>query len=60
MYLLSRGKYKIQYDKTINTIDIHVGNKILTKNQTPKTALDIKWLGTFEVIETNDMRNIMF
>lgn len=54
-----KEKIKIQYDKYINTINIKIGDKKLTKNQNPNISLDTKWLRwTFRRSEVNNKGNI--
>ncbi|XP_060866547.1 uncharacterized protein LOC132942283 [Metopolophium dirhodum] len=41
---------KEYYDRTMNAIDLHVGDKVLIKEQNKKNALSLNWLGPFEVL----------
>jgi hypothetical protein len=54
----NKNKNKENYDKNVNQLKIHVGDKVLIKNQHPINTLSMKWLGPFEVIELNDKCNI--
>ncbi|KAL4084027.1 hypothetical protein QTP88_029343 [Uroleucon formosanum] len=49
---------KTYYDKTINSIDIHVGDKVLLKEQNKKNSLSQHWTGPYEVMEVYDNENI--
>jgi len=42
----------------MNEIKIHVGDKVLIKNQSPTSSLSPKWLGPYEVIVVNDKVNV--
>ncbi|KAL4148862.1 hypothetical protein QTP88_003007 [Uroleucon formosanum] len=42
---------KTYYDKTINSIDIHVGDKVLLKEENKKNALSQNWTGPYKVME---------
>lgn len=49
---------KTYYDKTINTIDLHVGDKVLIKEQNKKNTLSLNWQGPYEIVLVHDNENI--
>ena len=49
---------KTYYDKTMNAIDLHVGDKVLIKEHNKKNALSLNWQGPFEILLVHDNENI--
>ncbi|KAL4153886.1 hypothetical protein QTP88_001719 [Uroleucon formosanum] len=49
---------KEYYDKTHNPITLHIGDKILLKDQNKKNTLAQNWTGPYEVIILHDNENI--
>jgi len=49
---------KRNYDKTMNPVDIHVGDKVLIKEQHKKNTLCLNWSGPYEVIMVHDNENV--
>uniref|UniRef100_A0A2S2QW04 RNA-directed DNA polymerase n=1 Tax=Sipha flava TaxID=143950 RepID=A0A2S2QW04_9HEMI len=54
--LEAKTKSKTNYDRTSNTQDIVVGNKVLLHDRTSQNKLHPKWLGPFKVLEI-DLNN---
>jgi len=46
------------YDKTANPIELHVGDKVLIKNQNKRDTLSRNWTGPFEITHVHDNENI--
>ena len=53
-----KEKTKMAYDKTINPIDLHVGDQVLIQDKARKGKLSAKWLGPYEVLELNANQNV--
>lgn len=49
---------KTCYDKTMNALEIHVGDKVLIKEHNKKNALSLNWQGPFEILLVHDNENI--
>lgn len=49
---------KEYYDKTENPITLHIGDKILLKDQNKKNTLAQNWIGPYEVIIVHNNENI--
>lgn len=49
---------KEYYDKSMKPIQIHVGNKVLIKEQNKKNSLCKNWTGLFEVTHVHANENI--
>ncbi|KAL4155977.1 hypothetical protein QTP88_000012 [Uroleucon formosanum] len=54
----TKEKAKTNYDKNERSININVGDKVLTKDHTQKGKLSPKWKGPFEVINIHDNQNV--
>lgn len=54
----TKEKAKTNYDKNEHSININVGDKVLTKDHTQKGKLSPKWKGPFEVISIHDNQNV--
>jgi len=52
-----KQKTKEQYDQNQNPTNIHVGDRVLLKNNARKGKLSAKWLGPYEVIELKTNEN---
>jgi hypothetical protein len=50
---------KKYYDKTINNIDVNLGDKVLIKEHNKRNTLSRNWTGPYEVIEVHDNENII-
>jgi len=49
---------KRNYDKTMNPINIHIGDKVLIKEQHKKNTLCLNWSGPYEVVMVHDNENV--
>lgn len=49
---------KEYYDKSMKPIQIHVGNKVLIKEQNKKNSLCTNWTGLYEVTHVHANENI--
>jgi len=49
---------KQNYDKTCNPIEIHVGDKVLIKEQNKRNTLSRNWTGPFEVTHVHGNENL--
>lgn len=49
---------KRYYDQTINPLTLHVGDKVLVKEQHKKNTLSLNWSGPYEVIMVHDNENV--
>lgn len=56
--IINNENNKKQYDKTMNKIKVHVGDKVLIKNQSLTSSLSPNLLGSYEVIVVNDKVNV--
>lgn len=54
-----KEKSKKAYDRTSKPINVHVGDKVLTKWHTRKGKLSAKWQGPFEVVGCTNTENII-
>ena len=53
-----KQKTKEYYDQNQNQITVHVGDRVLLKNNARKGKLSPKWLGPYEVIELRANENV--
>lgn len=53
-----KQKTKEHYDRKLNEITVHVGDRVLLKNSARKGKLSPKWLGPYEVIEIRANENV--
>lgn len=53
-----KNSNKQYYDQNANTLELHVGDKVLLKEQNKKNALCFIWSGPYEVIMIHDNENI--
>jgi len=53
-----KQKTKEQYDQNQNPTNIHVGDRVLLKNNARKGKLSAKWLGPYEVIQLKTNENV--
>jgi len=49
---------KTYYDKTLNTIDLHVGDKVFIKEQNKNKSLSLTWRNPNEVLLVHDDENV--
>lgn len=52
--LLSKGKTKENYDKSVYILELHVGDLVLLQDKARKG----KWLGPYPVVEINSNENV--
>ena len=48
---------KRNYDKTMNPVNVHVGDKVLIKERHKKNPLCLNWSGLYEVIMVHNNKN---
>ncbi len=53
-----KNSNKQYYDQNANILELHVGDKVLLKEQNKKNALCSNWSGPYEVIMIHDNENI--
>jgi hypothetical protein len=53
-------KSKLGYDKKDNSVDIHVKDLILLKDNTARNKLDLLWLSSYEVIDVIGEKILLF
>lgn len=46
-------------DRSLNSSELHVGDKVLLKEHNKKNALQFNWSGLFEILMVHDNENIM-
>ncbi|CAH1720138.1 unnamed protein product [Aphis gossypii] len=49
---------KTYYDKSLNEIELHVGDKVLIREHNKKNVLSFNWQGPYEVLLVHDNENI--
>lgn len=53
-----KQKTKLDYDQTAQSVDIHVGDRVLLQDKARKGKLSAKWLGPYQVLELNCNDNV--
>uniref|UniRef100_A0A2S2P9B7 Retrovirus-related Pol polyprotein n=1 Tax=Schizaphis graminum TaxID=13262 RepID=A0A2S2P9B7_SCHGA len=53
-----KNQNKQYYDQTSNPLELHVGDKVLMKEQSKKNTLDLNWTGPYEILLIHDNETI--